>query len=68
MHIAAPLRVEYRVLAEVFCAVAYCDGSRVSEKHVVVGGVGHSAGQSRAWASAFLDGVRNAPLVAGVRS
>lgn len=67
MHVPAPIRVEFRCLDGVRTAIAYCHGSRVSSPMYAGAAFGREW-TSSAWAAAFLQGVRMAPLVAGVRS
>jgi hypothetical protein len=65
MHQAAPITVRVIRLQGWQSVRAQCDGRPVSDQQYVV-----SEGQAMhvAWARAFLDGVRSAPMVSGVRS
>lgn len=68
MHVAAPLRVEFRVLDGWRYAIAYCDGARVSEPSLASTSAYARDVDHIAWAEAFCDGIAHSPMVAGVRA
>jgi hypothetical protein len=64
MHQAAPITVRVIRLQGWQSVRAQCDGKRVSDQQFLVS---EAQPMHVAWARAFLDGVRSAPMVAGVR-